>query len=115
MTGGDNDRGKNQEKVIAAVIKKLTSTDALKNYNSIISGLQDSVQTNMSLETMMNLVNTQLETGGNYTVTSQALTGNGKTGLPSYAMPEAALYMLEVDPASLDQMKSAIQTVMEGK
>ena len=30
---------KNQEKVIAAVIKKLTSTDALKNYNSIISGL----------------------------------------------------------------------------
>lgn len=115
LTGGDNDRGKNQEKVIAAVIKKLTSTDALKNYNSIISGLQDSVQTNMSLETMMNLVNTQLETGGNYTVTSQALTGNGKTGLPSYAMPEAALYMLEVDPASLAQMKSEIQTVMEGK
>jgi len=115
LTGGDNDRGKNQEKVIAAVIKKLTSTDALKNYNSIISGLQDSVQTNMSLETMMNLVNTQLETGGNYTVTSQALTGNGTTGLPSYAMPEAALYMLEVDPASLDQMKSEIQTVMEGK
>ena len=115
LTGGDNDRGKNQEKVIAAVIKKLTSTDALKNYNSIISGLQDSVQTNMSLETMMNLVNTQLETGGNYTVTSQALTGNGTTGLPSHAMPEAALYMLEVDPASLAQMKSEIQTVMEGK
>lgn len=115
LTGGDNDRGKNQEKVIAAVIKKLTSTDALKNYNSIISGLQDSVQTNMSLETMMNLVNTQLETGGNYTVTSQALTGNGTTGLPSHAMPEAALYMLEVDPASLAQMKTEIQTVMEGK
>ena len=43
------------------------------------------------------------------------MTGNGTTGLPSYAMPEAALYMLEVDPASLDQMKSEIQTVMEGK
>ena len=46
-TGGDNDRGKNQEKVIAAIIKKLTSTKVLSNYNEIIGNLQDSVQTNM--------------------------------------------------------------------
>ena len=63
----------------------------------------------------MNLVNTQLETGGSYTVTSQALTGNGTTGLPSYAMPDASLYMLEIDQASLAQMKAEIQAVMEGK
>ena len=115
LSGGDNDRGKNQEKVIAAIIKKLTSTDALKNYNNIISGLQDSVQTNMSLETMMNLVNTQLETGGSYAVTSQALTGNGTMGLPSHAMPDANLYMMEIDQNSLAAMKAAIQAVMEGK
>lgn len=115
LNGGDNDRGKNQEKVIAAVIKKLTSTDALKNYNAILSGLQDSVQTDMSLETMMNLINTQLESGGSYHVTSQALTGTGNTGLPSYAMPEANLYMMEIDQNSLAAAKAAIQEVMEGK
>ena len=115
LDGGDNDRGKNQEKVIAAVIKKLTSTDALKNYNAILSGLQDSVQTDMSLETMMNLINTQLESGGSYHVTSQALTGTGNTGLPSYAMPEANLYMMEIDQNSLAAAKAAIQEVMEGK
>lgn len=115
LNGGDNDRGKNQEKVIAAIIKKLTSTDALKNYNAILSGLQDSVQTDMSLETMMNLINTQLESGGSYNVTSQALTGTGNTGLPSYAMPEANLYMMEIDQNSLAAAKAAIQEVMEGK
>ena len=115
LNGGDNDRGKNQEKVIAAVIKKLTSTDALRNYNAILSGLQDSVQTDMSLETMMNLINTQLESGGSYNVTSQALTGTGNTGLPSYAMPEANLYMMEIDQNSLAAAKAAIQEVMEGK
>ena len=115
LNGGDNDRGKNQEEVIAAVIKKLTSTDALKNYNAILSGLQDSVQTDMSLETMMNLINTQLESGGSYNVTSQALTGTGNTGLPSYAMPEANLYMMEIDQNSLAAAKAAIQEVMEGK
>lgn len=115
LNGGDNDRGKNQEKVIAAVIKKLTSTDALKNYNAILSGLQDSVQTDMSLETMMNLINTQLESGGSYNVTSQALTGTVNTGLPSHAMPEANLYMMEIDQNSLAAAKAAIQEVMEGK
>ena len=115
LNGGDNDRGKNQEKIIAAVIKKLTSTDALKNYNAILSGLQDSVQTDMSLETMMNLINTQLESGGSYHVTSQALTGTGNTGLPSHAMPEANLYMMEIDQNSLAAAKAAIQEVMEGK
>lgn len=115
LNGGDNDRGKNQEKVIAAVIKKLTSTDALKNYNAILSGLQDSVQTDMSLETMMNLINTQLESGGSYHVTSQALTGTGNTGLPSHAMPEANLYMMEIDQNSLAAAKAAIQEVMGGK
>ena len=115
LSGGDNDRGKNQEKVIAAIIQKLTSTDALRNYNGIISGLQDSVQTNMSLETMVNLVNTQLESGGSYNVVSQALTGNGTTGLPSHAMPDASLYMMEIDQNSLNAAKAAIQATMEGK
>ena len=115
LSGGDNDRGKNQEKVIAAIIKKLTSTSALKNYNAIISGLQDSVQTNMSIETMMNLINTQLETGGSYTVSSQAVTGEGRVGLPSYAMPDANLYMMELNQDSLNAAKAAIQKVMEGK
>ena len=112
LSGGDNDRGKN---VIAAIIKKLTSTSALKNYNAIISGLQDSVQTNMSLETMMSLINTQLESGGSYTVTSQAVTGEGRTDLPSYAMPDANLYMMELNQDSLNAAKAAIQKVMEGK
>ena len=115
LSGGDNDRGKNQEKVIAAIIQKLTSTDALRNYNGIISGLQDSVQTNMSLETMVNLVNTQLESGGSYNVVSQALTGNGTTGLPSHAMPDVSLYMMEIDQNSLNAAKAAIQDTMEGK
>ena len=104
-----------KEKVIEAVIKKLTSTSALKNYNEIISGLQDSIQTNMELPVLMNLVNTQLESGGSYQVQSQAISGNGRMDLPSYAMPDFNLYMMEIQPESLDNAKAAIQQVMEGK
>ena len=115
LADGDRDRGRNQQKVIVAIIQKLTSTEALKNYSDIIQGLQDSLQTNMPIETMMDLVNTQLESGGSYKVNSQDLKGTGRMGLPSYAMPDSNLYMMEIDDSSLAAAKSAIQDVMEGR
>ena len=115
LADGDRDRGRNQQKVIVAIIQKLTSTEALKNYSDIIQGLQDSLQTNMPIETMMDLVNAQLESGGSYKVNSQDLKGTGQMGLPSYAMPDSNLYMMEIDDSSLAAAKSTIQDVMEGR
>ncbi|MHB9781361.1 LCP family glycopolymer transferase CpsA [Streptococcus sp. 10F2] len=115
LEGGDNDRGKNQEKVIAAVLRKLMSADALKNYPQIIQGLQDSIQTDMSLETMMTLINSQLESGGQYQIESQALEGTGSMDKPSYAMPGSQLYVMEVNPDSLANAKANIQSVLEGQ
>ena len=115
LADGDRDRGRNQQKVIVAIIQKLTSTEALKNYDSIIKGLQDSIQTNMPLETMMNLVNAQLESGGTYKINSQDLKGTGRMDLPSYAMPDSNLYMMEISDSSLESVKAAINDVMEGK
>ena len=115
LTNGDGDRGRNQQKVIAAVIQKLTSAEALKNFDGIIQSLQNSIQTNMPPETMINLVNAQLASGGKYTVTNQDLKGTGRMDLPSYAMPDSNLYMLEVDPTSLETVKAAIKDTMEGK
>lgn len=115
LADGDRDRGRNQQKVIVAIIQKLTSTEALKNYSDIIQGLQDSLQTNIPIETMIDLINTQLESGGSYKVNSQDLKGTGRMGLPSYAMPDSNLYMMEIDDSSLATAKSAIQDVMEGR
>ena len=115
LADGDRDRGRNQQKVIVAILQKLTSTEALRNYDSIIKGLQDSIQTNMPLETMMNLINTQLESGGTYKINSQDLKGTGRMDLPSYAMPDSNLYMMEISDSSLESVKAAINDVMEGK
>ena len=115
LSDGDRDRGRNQQKVIVAIIQKLTSSEALKNYDTIIQGLQDSLQTNMPIETMISLINTQLEQGGSYQVTSQDLKGTGRMGLPSYAMPDSNLYMMEISDSSLESVKTAIKDVMEGR
>ncbi|HEM5240336.1 TPA: LCP family protein [Streptococcus suis] len=115
LANGDNDRGQNQEKVIAALIKKLSSPDNLANYQAILTGLEGSIQTDLSLETIVGLVNTQLESGTQFTVESQALTGTGRSDLSSYAMPGSQLYMMEINQDSLEQVKAAIQSVLVEK
>ena len=115
LANGDGDRGRNQQKVISAIIQKLTSAEALKNFDDIMQSLQDSVQTNMPPETMVSLVNAQLASGGKYSVITRDLKGTGRMDLPSYAMPDSNLYMLEVDPNSLETLKVEIKDIMEGK
>lgn len=115
LSDGDRDRGRNQQKVITAIIRKLTSAEALTNFNDILQGIQDSIQTNMPFVTMMNLVNSQLETGGLYSVESTDLTGVGSMDLPSYAMPNSKLYMMEVDGNKLQSIKDAMKAIMEGR
>ena len=116
LDGGDNDRGKNQEKVISAILNKLASLKSVSNFTSIVNNLQDSVQTNMSLDTINALANTQLDSGSKFTVTSQAVTGTGSTGqLISYAMPNSSLYMMKLDNSSVASASQAIKNLMEEK
>ena len=113
---GDYDRGNNQLKVIQAIVEKLTSFQSVSNYSDVISTLQDSIQTNMPLNTMMSLVNEQLDSGKTFIFSSQEVTGTGSTGqLTSYTMPNASLYMIQLDDASVAKASQAIKNVMEGK
>lgn len=113
---GDYDRGNNQMKVIQAILNKMTSLKSVSNYSTIISNVQDSIQTDMKLDTVMKLVNGQLDSGKKFTITSQEVTGTGSTGeLTSYAMPSSSLYMIKLDDASVAKASQAIKDVMEGK
>ena len=116
LNNGDYDRGNNQVKVVQAIINKLTSLSSISNYSSIISTLTNSIQTNMSLETMMDFANAQLDSGNKFTITSQEVVGTGSTGvLVSYAMPNASLYMIQLDDTSVANASQTIKDIMEGK
>ncbi|MBF0709999.1 MULTISPECIES: LCP family protein [unclassified Gemella] len=115
LSGGDNDRGKNQQKVIAAIIKKLTTTNALSNYQEIIEELSTSIQTDIPVEQLISLANEQIEKKSEYSVSSQALEGQGTMGMASYAMPGYNLYMMKVDEKSLEESRNNIEAVLGGR
>ena len=82
LAGGDNDRGQNQMKVIKAIISKMTSTDFLMNYTSVLDALQGSFETSISMDLISTVVRDQLASGGDWNVVSYAVTGTGDTQIP---------------------------------
>ena len=108
LAEGDFDRGKNQVRVMTGIIKKLLSTETLLNFNSIAEVALDSVNTNMPYDKMIEMVNGQIDQPKNWKIKSQALTGQGEPGLPSYLMPGSELYMMRPDEDSIDQIHDGI-------
>ncbi len=65
---GDNQRGRDQEKVLTAIIHKATTPAILKNANELIAGVSDSVQTNMTSEEMSKFIQMQLDDPSSWNV-----------------------------------------------
>jgi len=75
LEGGDNQRGKNQQAVITAMLKKVLSPTMLLKANSIINQVSQDVETNISQGQLNSLVKSQLKSGAKWTIQSVAASG----------------------------------------
>lgn len=110
---GDRQRGRNQMAVIQGVINKALSPELLKNYSSILSGLQGSFETNISYEEIARLLQQQLTEGGSWNIVSYSVDGTGDTQKP-YSMSQAA-YVMIPDYSTVDKAKEMMRQVRDGE
>lgn len=111
---GDNQRGKNQEAVIQAIIEKVMSPEILKNASKLIESASDSVETNMSKDEMAEIIRMQLEDGGVWKVYSvNALGSGGKQ--PCYSSGNQRLYVMYPNMDSVAEIKTKMDQVMNGQ
>ena len=113
VPGGDNQRGKDQMAVIQAMFKKMITPEMLVKAPSLISEVSDSVETNMSMDQIQKLIQSQLNSGGTWTMKSVAAEGTGDSQY-CYSMPGTALYVMQPDQTSVDNIKALMQTVKDG-
>lgn len=115
VSGGDNGRGKNQMKVITAVIKKLTSgTTIISNYSQILASLQGMFVTSVSMEDISSLVKMQLTDMASWNIQSYAVTG--KTGgAVTYSAPGQNLSVMFVNEEMVAHASALIRKVMDGQ
>lgn len=109
---GDNQRGKNQEKVLTAIIQKACTPAILKNAGEVITGVSDSVQTNMSSEEIAKFINAQIEEPSGWNIESQAVSGTGDTQT-CFSSGNELLYIMLPDEASVENAALKIQKLLE--
>ena len=109
LAEGDFDRGRNQTRVMTGIIKKMLRPEILLNFNQISEIALQSVNTDMPYAKMIQLVNYQIEDSRDWTIETQDLKGSGASGLPSYLMPNADLYMMRPNEDSIKEVKEKIE------
>lgn len=110
---GDNQRVKNQQKVIEAIIKKvLNSNTILTKYTSILNSLEGCFQTNIKQDEISILVKGQLNNMSSWKIKSNSLTGTGANN-PTYSMGSQLLYTMVPNSKSITDAKKKIQDIME--
>lgn len=110
---GDIQRGKNQMKVISAVIEKAMSPDILMNYTSILESLEDCFDMNVPYNDIAALVRRQLSEGGSWNVVQYSVTGYGDTQVP-YSM-SMEVYVMQPDYETVHKAQELMDRVENGE
>ena len=93
FSAGDNQRGKNQQALLEAMIRKCTNTSIIYKYNSLLNSINGSFMTNMSSKRITSLVKMQLSDMKPWTITSNNLTGSDGSAY-TYSYSTQKLYVM---------------------
>jgi polyisoprenyl-teichoic acid--peptidoglycan teichoic acid transferase len=111
LPGGDRARGENQQEVIKAIIDKAINPSILLRYNTILTNLSKSFETNMNSDEIFSLVRMQLNDGKSWNITSANL--DGFDGLEyTYSYGREKLYVMIPNLSTIDEAKNLISKTM---
>ncbi|MDO4314052.1 MAG: LCP family protein [Eubacteriales bacterium] len=108
---GDNQRGKNQEAVLTAILRKAMSPAILTSANQILESVSDCVETNMTRDEMADFINMQLNDGASWSIESTAATGRGDKQT-CFSSGGALLYVMWPDDAVIGDISRKMRQVM---
>ena len=111
FSDGDRQRGRNQEKVIEAIINKVTKSKDINTYLNLVSTLENSFQTNMSKDNIQEIINKQIENNYKWNITSIDVNGYDHMDY-TYSYPWQKLYVMQVDTDSLNKAKIEINNAL---
>lgn len=112
FSSGDNQRGKNQEILLEALINKAMSPAILRDMGTLISTLGENVETNMGSDQISTLINWQLSSGGSWTIESQAAIGAGDTQA-CFSSGSQPLYVMWPNEDSVNNISEKIKDLMK--
>ena len=114
VPGGDLQRGKNQEAVIVAMIRKMISPQLLVKASAIIDSVSGNIETNMSQKYIQELIKMQLKNGGSWSIYTESVTGSNGSNV-TYSIPNMYVYVMNPDMESVNRVKDLMNRVTDGE
>ena len=114
VPGGDFQRGKDQQKVITAMLRKAVSPAILAGAFDIIDSVSENVDTNMTSKFIRSLVKSQISNPSAWSVTSMAAEGEPDMGR-CFSASGMDLSICRPDYESVEKIKTAIDKVEAGE
>ncbi len=112
FSDGDNQRVKNQQKVLSGIIEKITgSTAILTSYAELLNAIEDEMQTNMASSDISSLVKMQLGDMRGWSIKSVSAKGQGASK-PTYSMGSINLSVIIPDEKSVTEVQQKINKTM---
>ncbi|WP_028043607.1 LCP family protein [Candidatus Stoquefichus massiliensis] len=115
LANGDNDRVKNQQRVLTAMLKKAMSPAIITNYNGILNSIAGSFETNMASGEITDLIQMQLNDMSSWDIHQIQLSGHGQSMTGGAYMPNNKLYYMIPDDKSVSSCTSLIKKMMNGE
>ena len=111
--GQDSVRVENQQIVVKAVIKKMTSSTALlSNYGDVMNAARRNMRTNMSSDEMLELVKMQLTDLSEWDVQTQKLEGEYGEDYVASLTQRQKFSVYNVDPSSISKCMEKLDGVI---
>lgn len=115
LPNGDFDRGKNQQRLLKAMLKKAMSPKIITNYNNILSAVEGSFETDMTSSDIKSLVNMQLDDMANWEIFNVQITGKGDKSYDTYSQKGKKTYITIPDKKALSKIIKVIDKIEDGK
>ena len=115
LPNGDFDRGKNQQKVLKAMMDKAMSPKIITNFNNILSAIEGSFETDMSSNEIKSLINMQLNDMADWSIYDVQVQGKGYMTTKTYSMRGSEVYVMKPDKDQVKKIAELINSVEEGK
>ena len=115
VTGGDNGRVANQQRVLTGMLKKMMSPVILTNYTSVLDSIEGCFETNMSADEITSLIQMQLSDMSSWNIVHKQMSGHGQKLTGGAYMPQSKLYYMIPNERSVQENKLYIQKVLKGE
>lgn len=115
LPNGDFDRGKNQQKLLEAMLDKAMSAKIITNFDNILSAIEGTFETDMSSEEIRSLLNMQLDDMAEWEVFDIQVTGEGYMTDETYSMSGSNVYVMKPYRKQVNLIKDVIDKIEAGE